>query len=947
MICSLHQKVFSRKDAKAQSRSLPFAPWRLCVVDAIASLVILFSLAVSGSSAEQTSFAELQKSYGEQTGQVLGQYCLDCHSTAKAEGELDLERFATLADVRRDPKAWQKVAEMLDNGEMPPEDSEQPTETERKQLRSWIESYLHAEALANAGDPGPIVLRRLSNAEYNYTIQDLTGVDSLDPTREFPVDGAAGEGFTNTGSAQGMSPSLVQKYLDAAKQVAEHAVLLPDGIRFSPHTSRRDHTDELLARIQAFYRQFTEDGGGSSVDLQGIKFDTNQGGLLPVEKYLTATLAEREAITSGTKTISDVATERALSPRYLDRLWQALVGASTDNSLLLDALRTKWRRASTEDAPALAAEVVAAQKALWKFNPVGQIGREAGPKSWMEPATLESLPDELRATLPESPEQAESMMRQFRELFPAALCYAKIVPVDEVVTLTLFHRDDDHLQRLMLDEDQVAELERLWDELYYVSQEPLQLVVALEQITQFATQDRQDLVPQFAALKQPIEQRAEKFRQRLARTEAAHLDAVVTLADRAWRRKVAEGEQHRLRELYQSLRSSDLSHEVAIRLTLARILASPAFLYRLEQPGEGELPTQVTSTELASRLSYFLWSSLPDDELRHAAEVGELHKEATLLEQTRRMLDDSRTRRLAIQFACQWLHVRNFDQEAEKNEKLYPEFADLRDDMYEETVRFFEDMFRNDGSILSMLDADHTFVNEALAKHYGIPWSNPNPKRERGTNLASSLTLRVEIEDQWRRVAGAKASGRGGLLGMATILASQSGASRTSPILRGNWVYETLLGERLPRPPAGVPVLPDEPPEGLTARQLIEQHSSVEACARCHLKIDPFGFALEQYDAIGRRRATPVDTTTKLIEGQSIDGIDGLKDYLLNDRRDDVVRQFCRKLLGYSLGREVLLSDRPLLDTMMSDLEKNGYRFSAVVKAIVLSDQFRKIRGIE
>jgi hypothetical protein len=183
---------------------------------------------------------------------------------------------------------------------------------------------------------------------------------------------------------------------------------------------------------------------------------------------------------------------------------------------------------------------------------------------------------------------------------------------------------------------------------------------------------------------------------------------------------------------------------------------------------------------------------------------------------------------------------------------------------------------------------------------------------------------------------------------MATVLASQSGASRTSPILRGNWVYETLLGERLPRPPAGVPVLPDEPPpQGLTDRQLIEQHSSVEACAKCHRKIDPYGFALEQYDTVGRLRPVAVDTATTLVEGQTIDGIGGLRGDLLNDRRDDILRQFCRKLLGYALGREIQLSDRPLLDTMMSDLEKNGYRFSVAVESIVRSDQFRKIRGAE
>ena len=288
------------------------------------------------------------------------------------------------------------------------------------------------------------------------------------------------------------------------------------------------------------------------------------------------------------------------------------------------------------------------------------------------------------------------------------------------------------------------------------------------------------------------------------------------------------------------------------------------------------------------------------------------------------MLDDPRTRRLAIQFACQWLHVRNFDQNDDKNEKLYPEFATLRGRMYEETVRFFEDMFRNDGSILALLDADHTFLNETLANHYGIGGVS-------GT--------------AWRRVEGVREQGRGGDLGMATILASQSGASRTSPILRGNWVYETLLGERLPRPPPDVPDLPDQVPEGLTARELIEKHSSVAACAKCHLKIDPYGFALEQYDAIGRLRSQAVDTKTKLPGGVEIEGIQGLRNYLLKDRREDVVRQFCRKLLGYSLGRETQLSDEPLLDAMMAKLAGNNYRFSVVVEMIVRSPQFREIRG--
>ena len=245
--------------------------------------------------------------------------------------------------------------------------------------------------------------------------------------------------------------------------------------------------------------------------------------------------------------------------------------------------------------------------------------------------------------------------------------------------------------------------------------------------------------------------------------------------------------------------------------------------------------------------------------------------------------------------------------------------------MYEESVRFLENLFRQDGSILHLLNADHTFLNEPLAKHYGI------------AGVTGS---------EWRRVEGARAKGRGGILGLATTLAKQSGASRTSPILRGNWVSETLLGERLPKPPTNVPDLPELVPAGLTSRQLIEKHSSVAACAKCHARIDPYGFALEQYDAIGRLRTNPVNTKTQLVDGKSIEGIAGLRYYLANDRREAFVRQFCKKLLGYALGREAILSDEPLLQAMQARLAKENYRFSVAVEMIVTSEQFRSIRSV-
>jgi hypothetical protein len=289
----------------------------------------------SGATQENAALAPaaaLERDYAAAIRPLLARYCFECHSDDVTEADVDLGAFDTIADLRRQTEVWLKVGEMLDSRQMPPKDAQQPNHEEHTRLRTWVRDFLTSEARAQSGDPGPVVPRRPSNAEYTYTIRDLTGIDVLDPVREFPVDGAAGEGFTNTGSGQGMSTSLIQKYLDAAKAVAAHAVLLPDGITFSPHTSRRDQTDELVGRIQTFYRQFTADGGGQPVNLQGIEFDTNQGGLLPLQDYLVATLEERDSLSSGEKTIEAVAGQRSLSAKYLATLWQTLAGDSRFDS---------------------------------------------------------------------------------------------------------------------------------------------------------------------------------------------------------------------------------------------------------------------------------------------------------------------------------------------------------------------------------------------------------------------------------------------------------------------------------------------------------------------------------------------------------------------------------------------------------------------------------------
>ena len=281
---------------------------------------------------------DLGAEYAERIKPILQKHCLSCHSTSKKKGDLDLERFSSLDAVRKDLKPWPLVVENLENGEMPPKKSPQPTAEERRTILTWTRAMLDVEARARAGDPGRVVVRRLSNAEYTYSLRDLTGVD-LEPAREFPADGAAGEGFTNAGDALVMSPTLFTKYLNAAKEIADHAVLLPDGFRFSPAKTPRDWTAETVAELRALFAPFGKDGK------------------LVFKPYLSAAIRHRDGLLDGKTTIEAVAAGEKLNPKYLAVLWQTL--SRPEPSFPLDRIRARWRTASAADVDGIAAEIAA------------------------------------------------------------------------------------------------------------------------------------------------------------------------------------------------------------------------------------------------------------------------------------------------------------------------------------------------------------------------------------------------------------------------------------------------------------------------------------------------------------------------------------------------------------------------------------------------------------
>ncbi len=409
-----------------------------------------------------------------------------------------------------------------------------------------------------------------------------------------------------------------------------------------------------------------------------------------------------------------------------------------------------------------------------------------------------------------------------------------------------------------------------------------------------------------------------------------------SFAERAYRRPLSNKERDGLTEFYQSLRKQDgLSHQEAVRDVLVSILMSPNFCYRLDLPRKGDGPARpLDDYALASRLSYFLWASMPDRTLLDLAAAGELHRPEVLVAQAKRMLRDDRARGFAIEFTGNWLDFRRFQEINSVDRARFPSFnGDLREAMFEEPVHFFLDVARRNASVLDFLYGDYTFVNAALARHYGMPLPAGTP-------------------DSWTRIDNAAKYGRGGLLPMAVFLTKNSPGLRTSPVKRGNWVVRRILGERIPPPPPKVPVIPnDESKLGdLTLRETMARHRADRSCAACHDRFDSMGLVFEGYGPIGEMRRVdlggrPVDTKARFPGGGEGSGPAGLRAYIHEHREKDFVDTICRQMLAYGLGRTLLISDDETIRAMRDRLAADGYRFDNLIEVIVTSPQFLRKRA--
>jgi len=401
---------------------------------------------------------------------------------------------------------------------------------------------------------------------------------------------------------------------------------------------------------------------------------------------------------------------------------------------------------------------------------------------------------------------------------------------------------------------------------------------------------------------------------------------ISTLARRAYRRSVTDADVDSLVTFYQQEKTKTGNFEAGIEMALRRILADPEFIFRFEPTPAGVAPKtayRIGDPELASRLSFFLWSSIPDEELLKLAIDGKLHQPGVLEKQARRMLADPKSRSLVTNFANQWLYLRDL-KSANPDVTVFPDFDDnLRQGFQRETEMLFESVMREDRSVLDLLDADYTFVNERLAKHYGIP------------NVYGPDFRRVPVPSDARR----------GLFGQGSLLLVTSNANRTSPVIRGKWILENLLGAPPPTPPPDVPNLEEKPTAtARSVRERIEQHRANPTCAGCHKIMDPIGLSLENFDAIGRWRAmdegVKIDASGQLVDGTAIAGPADLRKAMLA-RGDVFVAAMTEKLMMYGVGRETHYYDMPTVRAIMRDAAKNRYRFSDLVLGIVKSPAFQ------
>ena len=755
-------------------------------------------------------------------GQVLvDRYCVTCHNDRLETGGFSFESL-DVANVAAHPEAWEKVVRKLRAGAMPPRPRPRPDQETYDGFRGWLEGELDAVAAASLNPGRTETFHRLSRTEYRNAVRDLIDLD-VEVDELLPADDTS-YGFDNIAGVLGVSPTLMDRYLSAARKISRLAVA-------SPVPSPTAETFRVASDL------------GQDRRMEGLPFGT-RGGMVVEYNFPEDAEYLIEILPDGPLRIEPHDLEISIDGERIELL---TVGKTPDPD--------DPRGLYTPQIDKLEVRV-----------PVTAGPHEVGVAF-------------LRKTSAEPEGIRKLYLRPFTGEGSGG--DSRYQPYVESMTIAGPYESS--------------------------GARPVEGTPSRERI----------------------------FTCRPAAGEAADETACAheilsAVARRAYRRPVTDEDVARLLTFYDRGRAAG-SFDTGIEMALRRLLVSPEFLFRIERDPEGfaaGASYRVSDLELASRLSFFLWSSIPDDELLEAAARGELIDDRVFEAQVERMLADPRSDALIGNFAGQWLTLRNAAA-VQPDEDAFPDFGEgLRQAFRRETELLFGSILREDRSTLDLLAADYTFVNERLARHYGIP------------NVRGSHFRRVPLADE----------ARGGLLGHGSILTVTSYANRTSPVNRGKWVLENILGTPPPPPPPDVPDLATaEGGQALSMREAMEQHRANPVCASCHRLMDPVGLSLENFDAIGRWRDRSetrgvIDATGELPDGTPFDGPAGLKAALLS-HPDRFVTTVTEKLMTYALGRGVEYYDAPAVRAIVRDAAGDGYRLSSLVKGVVRSAPFQMRRS--
>lgn len=927
--------------------------------------MVVMSATVGAQTRPATPTAAKPDAFTRDVVPQLQKFCYECHGDGASAGDLELDPFQTVSDIAADKPVWKKIIQYVRTETMPPPEADaHPSRQQRDQLARAIEDHLYQIDPANP-DPGHVAIRRLNRIEYRNIIRDLIGV-GFDPTIDFPQDDT-GYGFDNIADVLTLPPMLMEKYLAAADKVLSEAIP-SDEVQ---QTERRIPATEARASFERDDRM--RDGWVTLSSNQEDSLSIGGESIAPAEyvvriqayaKYpgpppqgSTAHPPMKLSLMLG----DAVVREFSLSADESNPQWlEGRVGIGVGRYILRAAVLRQ--RGPVADKTVSDGRIGREQpgsvviKEIVLDGPVkGGVRRFAGGRIEMIGATagrdgeaviLHRTGDEAAVTFDVGAEGKYLLRTQaFAE-------YAGNEPARMELLL-----DGKPLKTIDVNApaawktgDLPARAKRAVPQIYEIESTlpPGKHRLVARFINNLKDEsagdpnyrDRNIWIQRFDVVELSAPPGSRPLPAPMRTLFAKHPDAgdarglLSDFALRAWRRPPTPTEIDRVMKLYTLARDNGENPRASVRHAMKGILVSPSFLFHGDLASAGVNPDRqqsgnvvaIDEYELASRLSFYLWSSMPDDELLELAKRSQLR--SNLDRQVKRMLASEKSRALVENFAGQWLQFRNLDAVHPDREKFEDYNDRLRDAMQRETTMFVESIVREDRSLMDILLGDYTFVNDRLARHYGIE------------GVTGQEFRKVSLADTPRR----------GVLTQGSVLTLTSNPTRTSPVKRGKWVLENLLGVAPPPPPADVPSLDSSKARaaGKTLRQRLEVHRADPNCASCHAPMDPIGFALENFDPIGRFRTKDggetIDASGELMDGQKFTGSRELIELLATTRRDDFLRASVEASLTFALGRGVEPTDRPAVDRIIGELNRDNARFSTLVMGVVTSVPFQKQR---